>query len=133
MFDISREFENLQKANQKEPDNESIGKSTISQLLPLHSLIPDSSDVHENYSGILIMFQKGPTVLAPTSRLKFFADQDGIVLENEISAGSQGKREMLPVVLNKGRIWAQYDPGSTAILPKHQQTDAKSKLPCCIF
>jgi len=116
-LDINHEFQELQKANQqgKPLDEDALGKSYVSKLLPLHMLVPGGDA--GNYSGILLMFNKHFTVLAPTSRLKFYADPDGLKLLHEISAGREGKKEILPVTLNKGQVWVDYDPGSTAILP----------------
>lgn len=116
-LDINAEFEALQKANQqgKPVDEDALGKSYVSKLLPLHEQIAGGDA--GNYSGILLMFNKHFTSLAPTSRLQFYADPDGLKLLHEISAGREGKKEILPVTLKKGQVWVDYDPGSTAILP----------------
>jgi len=63
-LDINHEFQELQKANQqgKPLDEDALGKSYVSKLLPLHMLVPGGDA--GNYSGILLMFNKHFTVLA---------------------------------------------------------------------
>jgi hypothetical protein len=54
-------------------------------------------------------------------------------LVGEITAGTEAKTTLAPLLLNHGQIWAKVQPGSLALLPLEQQYDAQSSLPCAIF
>jgi hypothetical protein len=69
------------------------------------------------------MFKKSGAYMTPTSKVQFYSDENKINLESEISAGSEGKRDLPPLLLNHGNLWVNFDAGTTALLPKHKQTD----------
>eukprot|EP00347_Sterkiella_histriomuscorum_P020695 403336831 len=107
--------------------------SNKQQLMPLHELMPENtSGVKSQAAGTLIMFKKSGAHLTPTSKIQFYSDPDKVNLVSEISAGQEGKRDLPPLLLNHGQIWVNIDSGTTALLPKHQQLEQKSSLPCAI-
>lgn len=116
-----------------EPESESsIGQKTIkssdpSLLLPLHDLIKVKEGEHA--IGMVITFKKRAN-LTKTSEIKFYSDPKGADLLCTINAGSEGKTLLPPLTFNHGQVWFHYDPGTTAILPLHEQSDSKSELPC---
>ena len=65
------------------------------------------------------MFKKSGAHMTPTSKVQFFSDPNKVNLESELSAGSEGKRDLPPLLLNHGHIWVNFDAGTTALLPKH--------------
>jgi len=54
-------------------------------------------------------------------------------LVSEITAGTEAKTTLPPLLLNHGQIWAKVQPGSLALLRREQQLDARSSLPCAVF
>jgi hypothetical protein len=78
------------------------------------------------------MFKKSGAHLSPTSKIQFYSDVNKVNLITEINAGSEGKKDLPPLLLNHGQIWVNCDAGTTALLPRHQQTDQKSSLPCAV-
>jgi len=65
------------------------------------------------------MFKKQGVYLNPTSKIQFYSDSNKISLESEIHAGSEGKTDLPPLLLNHGKIFVNFDMGSVALLPKH--------------
>jgi hypothetical protein len=51
----------------------------------------------------------------------------------EITAGTEARTTLPPLLLNHGQIWAKVQPGSLALLRREQQLDATSSLPCAVF
>ena len=78
------------------------------------------------------MFKKSGVLLTPTSKIQFYSDANKVNLVSQISAGSEGKKDLAPLLLNYGQIWVSVDPGTTALLPKHIQSEQKSSLPCAM-
>jgi hypothetical protein len=68
---------------------------------------------------MILMFKKSGAHLTPTSKIQFFSDQNKVNLVSEISAGTEGRRDLPPLLLNHGKIWVHFDAGTTALLPKH--------------
>ena len=52
---------------------------------------------------------------------------------SEITAGTEAKTTLPPLLLNHGQIWARVQPGSLALLRSEQQYQARSSLPCAVF
>ena len=66
------------------------------------------------------------------SGLKFYNDQNGINLINQICSGSQQRRLLKPEVFQNNQVYYQYFYNSEA-LPEFQRQNYKSKLPCIVF
>ena len=106
---------------------ETIMGTDPTHLVPIHTLFNSST---QNI-GMIIHFKKS-AFLAPTSKIKFFADSKGCKLLHEISVGTDAKRLIPPLIFNTSEIWIYYDKGTHAILPKDLQSKEKSVLDCCI-
>ena len=78
------------------------------------------------------MFKKNAAQLTPTSKIQFYSDSNKVNLIAEINAGSEGRKDLPPLLLNHGKIWVQFDAGTNALLPKHLQNDQRSMLPCAV-
>jgi len=90
----------------------------------LHELIANQrTDASNEAIGTLLMFKKNDVHLTPTSKIQFYSDANKVNLITEINAGSEGKKDLPPLLLNHGSIWVNFDAGTTALLPKHLQTD----------
>lgn len=96
-------------------------------LVPIHTAF---NSANQNI-GMIIYFKKS-AFLAPTSKIKFFGDSQGSKLLFEISAGTDAKRLIPPILFNSSKVWIYYDKGTHAILPKDLQTKEKSSLNCLI-
>jgi hypothetical protein len=94
--------------------------SSSTPLLPLHELIAKDALMSTNAIGTLIMFKKNGVSLAPTSKIQFFSDENKVNLIAEIQAGTEGKKDLPPLLLSHGKIWVQFDAGTIALLPKHR-------------
>ena len=79
--------------------------STSNQLLPLSDLIEKTEDTHSGAIGTLLMFKKNAAHLTPTSKIQFYSDPNKVNLIAEINAGSEGKKDLPPLLLNHGNIW----------------------------
>jgi hypothetical protein len=89
--------------------------------MPLHKLIPGYSS--SSSIGTLVMFKRSGAHLTPISKIQFYSDANKVNLISEINAGSEGKRDLPPLILNHGNIWVSYDSGTTALLPRDLQID----------
>ena len=127
--DLCQEYENFTSKQAKSLDSHSIQQS---QLLPLHELSPKEKGASTGSIGTLIMFKKSGVHLTPTSKVQFYSDANKVNLITEISAGSEAKKDLPPLLLNHGAIWVNFDAGTTALLPLHLQSDQKSTLPCAV-
>ncbi|CDW79829.1 hect domain and rcc1-like domain-containing protein [Stylonychia lemnae] len=128
VFDLFQQYESFVNKPQ------SLDKNQVqtSKLMPLHDLIPRDQQSSPAIATLL-MFKKSGVHLTPTSKIQFYSDSNKVNLISEISAGSEGKRDLPPLLLNHGHIWVNIDAGTTALLPKHQQMEQKSSsLPCAI-
>ena len=79
------------------------------------------------------MFHTVGCNLTPCSKVQFYSDPDQVNLVSEITAGTEAKTMLPPLLLNHGQIWAKVQPGSLALLRREQQLDARSTLPCAVF
>jgi len=66
-----------------------------SHLVPIHTLFNSTN----NNIGMIIQFKKS-AFLAPTSKIWFFGDKKGVKLLFEISAGTDAKRLIPPILFN---------------------------------
>ena len=125
VFDLCHEHDKFVNREGNSSEDEDLN----GQLFPIHSLIPkcDSSAI-----GTLLMFKKSGAHLTPTSKIQFYSDGNKVNQVNEISAGNEGKRDLPPLLLGHGSVWVHFDAGTTALLPKHQQIDQRSSLPCAV-
>lgn len=55
------------------------------------------------------MFKKSGAHLTPTSKIQFYSDENKVNLESEIHAGSEGRRDLPPLLLDHGKIWVNFD------------------------
>lgn len=79
------------------------------------------------------MFRAEGCSLTPCSKVQFYSDPNQVDLVGEISAGTEERTALPPLLLNHGQIWAKVKPGSLALLGQEQQYAAFSSLPCAIF
>jgi len=113
-------------------EHEQQKAETGSNLFPLHEFILSKGATSSSSSaiGTLLMFKKNAANMTPTSKVLFYSDENGVSLEYEIAAGNEGIQDMPPQIIRHGQVWVRYDQGTVALLPKQQQTEAKSSLPC---
>ena len=111
-----------------------------SQLIALHSVIKQARGSRGAPAGrgqdsiaTLLMFHTVGCYLTPCSKIQFYSDPDQVNLVSEITAGTEAKTALPPLLLNHGQIWAKVQPGSLALLRREQQFDAQSSLPCAVF
>lgn len=79
------------------------------------------------------MFPKAGCNLTPCSKIQFYSDPNQVNLVGEITAGTEARTTLPPLLLNHGQIWAKVLPGSLALLRREQQLEAQSSLPCALF
>jgi hypothetical protein len=96
----------------------------------LHSLLGSQSSKDVNI-GMVISFKKS-ALLSKTTKVKFYADPEGVNLLAEYCAGSEQRTHLQPILLNHGKVWCHYDSGNAAILPLYMQSSSESMLPCLI-
>jgi hypothetical protein len=70
------------------------------------------------------MFHKLGCNLTPCSKIQFYSDPNEVNLVSEITAGTEARTTLPPLLLNHGQIWAKVLPGSLALLRREQQLDA---------
>lgn len=85
-------------------------------LLPLHELITQQGSA----IGTLIMFKKNAATLTPTSKIQFYSDANRVNLIAEINAGTEGRKDLPPLLLDHGKVWVSFDAGTNALLPRHK-------------
>ena len=121
VFDLCHEYDVMANAQSKSQDETNLASSI--QMLPLHQLIARNEGASAGAIGTLIMFKKNGAHLTPTSKMQFYSDANKVNLISEISAGSEGKKDLPPLLLNHGSVWVNFDAGTTALLPKYLQSD----------
>ena len=104
-------------------------------LLPLHELVPlmlvGEGPRVEIPVGLILTFEE-QAYLSRNSKLRFYADPAGLHLIKEIHA-LRNDITLEPIVFSTGRVWCLFEPGSTMLLPLHEQESAKkSSLHCRI-
>jgi len=115
------------------------GSSTDGQLIALHAVTQNSSqgkhsqDLSRQSTATLLMFRTVGCSLTPCSKIQFYSDPHQVDLVSEISAGTEVRKALPPLLLNHGQIWAKVKPGSLALLGCEQQHEAVSCLPCAVF
>lgn len=75
------------------------------QLIPLHSVTQNSrpqQDVNLQSTATLLMFRTVGCSLTPCSKIQFYSDPNQVDLVSEISAGTEEKKALPPLLLNHG-------------------------------
>ena len=115
VFDLCQEYDKFVNSDFAKSDD----GFQSSHLLPLHELIPLQDSSATSAIGTLLIFKRAQALLSPTSKIQFYSDPQKVNLVNQITAGTEGKKDLPPLLLNYGQIWVNVDPGTTALLPKH--------------
>lgn len=102
-----------------------------SLLLPLHELFTDEIQKRINV-GMIISFDKNEYFKCTTATAKFYSDERGANVIAEISSASEQGTLIRPLVLNYGKVWCMFDAGTSAILPKHMQSNVTGSLKCTV-
>ena len=114
---------------QNQDRKESCGEqSSDNQLISLHSVIQQSNArrgsmerTKQQSIATLLVFHRLGCSLTPCSKIQFYSDPNQVNLVSEITAGTEAKTALPPLLLNHGQIWAKVQPGSLALLPIDEQ------------
>jgi hypothetical protein len=134
-IDICREysqFAGIENSSFVTPEGQEIIECRDKTLLlPLHELFEDEITKNINI-GMVISFDKSEYFRCSTATVKFYSDERGANLIAEISSASEQGTQIRPLIFNYGQIWCMFDAGTSAILPKHMQTNVTNSLKCTV-
>lgn len=100
-------------------------------LLPLHCLFSSDNASRLNV-GMAVTFDKHSYFCCSTATLKFYSDERGANMIAEISSASEQGVQIRPLLFDYGKVWCIFDAGTSAILPKHMQSNVTGSLKCTI-
>lgn len=98
-----------------------------SVLLPLHKLFSEEI-INRLNVGMVLSFDRHSSFLCTTATLKFYSDERGANLIAEINHASNQGSQLRPLLFNHGKVWCMFDAGTSAILPKHMQSNVTGSL-----
>ena len=108
-------FDLCSNPSKVESDAASSKNQTGGAMIPLHDI-----GAKMDALATVIMFSRtteNGCTLTPCSKVQFFSDANQINLVAELSASSGAAMTTLPpMMLNYGKVWAKYLPGSIALL-----------------
>ena len=130
-IDICREYQKYagitDSASVTPEGQEIIECRDNSILLPLHWLF--SSDNFSKLNvGMSVTFDKHSYFWCSTATLKFYSDERGANMIAEISSASEQGVQIRPLLFDYGKVWWVFDAGTSAILPKHMQSNVTGSL-----
>ena len=100
-------------------------------LLPLHSLFSPDNSSRLNV-GMAVTFDRHSYFCCSTATMKFYSDERGANMIAEISSASEQGVQIRPLLFDYGKVWCIFDAGTSAILPKHMQSNVTISLKCTI-
>jgi len=134
-IDICKEYQRyagISDASSATPEGQEVIECLDSSvLLPLHKMFSEEITSKLN-AGMVITFDYHSMFLCTTATLKFYSDERGANLIAEINQVSNQGTQLKPLLFNHGKVWCMFDAGTSAILPKHMQSNVTGSLKCSV-